>query len=86
LSSDLTEYNQISTEEFNELPYCELIRAEIIEFDEALDPTAEYDHKFMPFEEKRFRRIQEKMVLYLTVKLLQNRQVAIPPLFTTEEC
>lgn len=86
LSSDLTEYNQISTEEFNELPYCELIRAEIIEFDEALDPTFEYDQRYMPFEEKRFRKIQEKMVLYLTVKLLQNRQVAIPPLFTADEC
>lgn len=86
LSSDLTEFNQISTEEFNELPYCELIRAEIIEFDEALDPTGGYDHRYMPFEEKRFRRIQEKMVLYLTIKLLQNRQVAIPPLFAAEDC
>jgi len=83
LSSDLTEYNQISTEEFNELPYCELIRAEIIELDEALNPTG-FDHKYMPFEERRFKKIEEKMVLYLTIKLLQNRQVAIPPILFDE--
>lgn len=78
LSSDTTEYNQISREYFNELPYCELIRAEIVEFDEALNPTA-HCPKEMPFEERKFKKIEEKMVLYLTLKILQNRQVAIPP-------
>ena len=85
LSSDTTEYNQISTEEFNELPYCELIRAEIVEFDEALNPTA-FSHSHMPFEERKFKKIEEKMVLYLTLKLLQNRQVAIPAIGGISDC
>ena len=83
-STDNTEYNQISSEEFNQLPYCEIIRAEIVEFDEALNPTG-FDHKYMPFEERKFKKIEEKMVLYLTLKLLQNRQVAIPPI-KFDEC
>ncbi len=83
ISTDGTEYNQISSEEFNQLPYCEVIRAEIVEFDEALNPLG-FDHKYMPFEERKFKRIQEKMVLYLTIKLLQNRQVAIPPVLFDE--
>ena len=79
LSSDTTEYNQISTEYFNELPYCELIRAEIVEYDEALNPHTPTDIT-VPFEEKRFKKLEEKMVLYLTLKILQKRQVAIPPI------
>lgn len=85
LSSDTTEFNQVSTEEFNELPFCELIRAEIIEFDEALNPTG-FGHKDLPFEEKRFKKIEEKMVLYLTLKILQNRQVAIGGISPTRKC
>lgn len=84
-SSDTTEYNQVSTEEFNELPYCELIRAEIVEFDEALNPT-EFAHNYMPFEERKFKRLEEKMVLFLTLKLLQNRQVAIPAIGGIADC
>ncbi|MBM7614295.1 CsxC family protein [Alkaliphilus hydrothermalis] len=84
-SSDTTEFNQVSTEEFNELPYCELIRAEIVEFDEALNPTG-FDHSYMPFEERKFRVLEEKMVLYITLKLLQNRQVAIPAIGGVGPC
>lgn len=94
LSSDLSEHNQISTEFYNELPFCELISSRIVEFDEFLNPTEPgidklpfdgkgYDAanwcKF-PFEEKTFKSIEEKMVIFLTLKLLQNQQVAIPPL------
>lgn len=79
LSSDLTEYNQVSTEFFNELPYCDLVSATIVELDEALNPTFP-PFKEVPFEERMFERIEEKMVLDLTLKILQNRQVAIPPI------
>lgn len=37
LSNDISQFHQISTENFNELPFCELVKAEIIEFDEALN-------------------------------------------------
>lgn len=77
LSGDLSEFNQESFEYFNELPYCELIRSRIVEFDEYLDRR-----KIVlpaPFEERLFDEIEEKMVIFLTLKLLQNRQVAIDP-------
>ena len=78
LSGDLSEFNQISTEFFNELPFCELINSRIVEFDELLDRKHADGFK-IPFEEKKFKSIEEKMVISLTLKILQNRQVAIPP-------
>lgn len=82
-SGDFTEFNQVSTEFFNELPFCELVSAMITEFDEFIDrttPTAT-----IPFEEIKFTAIEEKMVIDLTLKVLQNRQVAIPALKVREE-
>lgn len=75
LAGDLSQFNQESTEYFNELPYCELIRSRIVEFDEFLDRRPIYGPA--PFEEKLFKEIEEKMVIYLTIKILQKRQVRI---------
>jgi len=77
MSGDMSEFNQISTEYFNELPYCELISSRIVEFDEQLG-RVHHDYYKMPFEEKQFKSIEEKMVIFLTLRVLQNRQVAIP--------
>lgn len=77
LSGDVSEFNQVSQEFFNELPYCELISSRIVEYEEFLD----HQHLAgiqMPFEEKVFQQIEEKTVVYLTLKILQNRQVTIP--------
>ena len=76
LSGDLSEFNQISTEFFNELVFCELISAKIVEFDEFLHRERP-KHTDLPVGEKLFTKIEEKMVIALTLKLLQNRQVAI---------
>ncbi|SHJ35989.1 hypothetical protein SAMN02745975_01905 [Geosporobacter subterraneus DSM 17957] len=84
LSSDLSEFNQISTEYFNELPFCELISSRIVEFDEFLNPTHPTKGEF-PFEERLFKKIEEKAVIYLTLKILQKRQVAVPPLGAVED-
>jgi hypothetical protein len=88
LSGDLREHNQISTEYFNELPYCDLVSARIVEFDEQLMPEHPYDKNYVtPFEEKRFRRIEEKMVVFITLRLLQKRLVAVPAVAgTTDDC
>lgn len=75
LAGDLSEFNQISKEYFNELPYCELIKSKIVEFDEYIKREP-IDGK-APFEEKEFEKIEEKMVIYLTLKILQKRQVKI---------
>ncbi|MTI67221.1 MAG: hypothetical protein FH753_11585 [Firmicutes bacterium] len=75
LSGDLSEYNQVSSEYFNELPYCELISSRIVEFDEYLNRKPIPGS--VPFEERTFRKIEEKMVINVTLKLLQKRQVSI---------
>lgn len=77
LSGDLSEINQFRVENFNELPFCELIQARIFEFDEFIGRERPH-HDNLPFEEKFFKHIEEKMVIELTLKLLQNRQVRIP--------
>jgi hypothetical protein len=80
LSADLSEYNQISGEYFNELPYCELISSQFIEMDEALNRKmgTVYSHDeeiCAPFEEGTFTKIEEKMVIEFSLKVLQNQQV-----------
>ncbi|WP_432406000.1 CsxC family protein [Wukongibacter sp. M2B1] len=75
LSGDFSEFNQITTEYLNEIPYCELISSRIIEFDEFLNRKPIYEPA--PFEEKEFKKIEEKMVIYITLKILQKRQVEI---------
>ena len=85
MSGDLSEFNQVSTEFFNELPFCEIIQSRIVEFDEQLNPTPPHCDEF-PFEEKEFKRVEEKMVIFLTIKLLQNRQIVVPPLAEAIDC
>ncbi len=75
--SDLSQHHQISTEYFNELPYCELIRADIIEIDESLDRKKFAKRNRKIVGEGTFTRLSEKMVLDLTVKLLQKQQVKL---------
>lgn len=78
LAGDLSEYNQFRTENFNEMPYCDLISANIFEFDEYIGNRNHYQSN-LPFEEKLFTQIEERMVIELRLKLLQRRQVTIPP-------
>ena len=77
MSKDHSEYNQNSTEYFNMLPYCDLISSNIVEFDEFINRRrpAGID---LPFEEKLFTQIEEKMVIQLSLRLLQEQQVRIP--------
>ncbi|GAB6181208.1 hypothetical protein JCM14036_25270 [Desulfotomaculum defluvii] len=76
LSSDLSEFNQVSEEFFTELPYCELINASMVEYNEYLN--RQRPKGVVPFEEREFRQIEEKMVLDINLKILQEQQVAIP--------
>ncbi|MDD3653746.1 MAG: hypothetical protein PHO01_06125 [Desulfotomaculaceae bacterium] len=82
-SGDFSEFNQVSTELFNELPFCEIISATITEFDEFLGRKR--PHGVIPFEEFEFRTIEEKMVIELTLKVLQKRQVAVSA-FKDKDC
>jgi len=73
-SGDLSEFNQVSTEYFNRLPYCEIISSRIVEFDEYINRRPLSGG---PFEERVFNEIQEKMVINLVLRILQERQVEI---------
>ena len=77
LSGDMSEINQLRTINFNELPFCELVSANIYEFDESIG-LGNHHHADFPIGEKFFTQLEEKMVIELTIKLLQNRQVTIP--------
>lgn len=75
MSSDLSSFHQESNQYYNELPYCELVSSKIIEWDEAIDRQS------LPFaplsEEGYFRKMEDKMVINFTIKVLQNQQVLI---------
>ena len=77
MSGDLSEFNQISEEFFNELPFCELLSSKIVEFDEFINRTRPSGVD-LPFEERLFSQIEEKMVIELRLKVLQKRQVRVP--------
>jgi hypothetical protein len=74
-TSDLSQFHQESTQFYNELPFCELISSKIIEWDEATDriPLPESS----PIGEGMFTTLEEKMVIDITLKVLQNQQVRV---------
>lgn len=82
LSGDLSQFNQVSGEVYNELPFCELISSHFVEYDEALDRKMGRVHNKhgkmeAPFEEGTFTKIEEKMVIEVTLKVLQNQQLRV---------
>ena len=72
---DICEQSFKFTEFFNEKVFCELISAEIVESDILENPTKKECK--LPIEQT-FHNITEKVVLFLTIKLLQNQHVEIP--------
>lgn len=75
LSSDLSQFHQVSTQFYNEMPFCELLRSKITEWDESLDRMTLKGQP--PFGEGTFRSMSEKMLLTFDVKVLQNQQVNV---------
>lgn len=66
---DLSQFNQISKEFFNERPFCKLISSTIIEFNKYSNPNK---------SEKGFTKILQNMNIELTIEILQNQIIAIP--------
>jgi hypothetical protein len=83
LSSDLSQFHQVSTQFYNQLPFCELLRSDIIEWDEAIDRKPLPGKS--PFEEGTFEKMVEKMFLEFRVKVLQNQQVRVN-VIGSEDC
>lgn len=71
---DIREQNFRSIEFFNEKVFCELISAEFLESDILEDTT---NKECKSHHEQTFHDINEKVVLFLTIKLLQKQNVII---------
>ncbi|WP_430788256.1 CsxC family protein [Virgibacillus flavescens] len=84
LTSDLSQFHQESSQYYNELPFCELISSKIIEWDEAVDrlPLPESS----PFAEGYFTIVEEKMVLDIVLKVLQNQQIRVTSTTNDDHC
>ena len=69
IDDDLSTFNQISEEFFNEIPFCKLLSSKIVEFDEIINQK---DSKM------DFIQIQEKMSIEIRLEILQNQPIVIP--------
>ncbi|MEH7117998.1 DUF3794 domain-containing protein [Neobacillus vireti] len=74
-TSDLSQFHQESSQHYNEIPFCELISSKIFEWDEAVDRGPIPGHA--PLGEGFFTRIEEKMVVDITLKVLQKQQIRV---------
>ncbi|MBT2693830.1 CsxC family protein [Bacillus sp. ISL-55] len=79
LSSDLSQFHQVSTQNYNPITYCELVESSIVQWDEAIDRYP-LPHNG-PFEEGTFKTIIEKTFLQFRVRVYQNQQIDISDLF-----
>lgn len=66
LSSDLTEFNTLSEQFYNQSPTCKLLYCQINEMDDSLDRIPLHGG---PFEECTFTTMQEKMIVLLQLQL-----------------
>ncbi|WCK56187.1 DUF3794 domain-containing protein [Aneurinibacillus sp. Ricciae_BoGa-3] len=79
MSTDLSQFHQESSEFFNEMVFCELVSADITEWDESLNRMPITGTTGITrIEEGTFTQLSEKMILELTLKVLQNQQVRVP--------
>ncbi|WNF35341.1 DUF3794 domain-containing protein [Bacillaceae bacterium IKA-2] len=83
LSSDLSQFHQESTHYYNELPFCELLSSQIIEWDEAIDRMPLPNTA--PLDEGYFSTVEEKMVLDLTLNVLQKQQILVTSATNNED-
>ncbi|PAV30533.1 DUF3794 domain-containing protein [Virgibacillus profundi] len=73
-SSDISQFHQQSEQAYNDLPFCELVRNNIIEWDEATDRETFEDG---PVGEGFFQNIVEKMTLNFTIRVLQVQNLQV---------
>ncbi len=71
LSSDLSQFHQVSTQFYNQIPFCELVSSSIVQWDEATDRHPLPNNG--PFEEGTFQNIVEKTFLQFRVRVYQNQ-------------
>ena len=69
--------NSLSLDFCNQSPFCDLLYSQITEFDEFTNHVRP-DNLDLPFKESFFTQFEEKMVIDLGIRVLQNQQVNIP--------
>lgn len=74
------EQNRISTENFNDLPYCELTSSKVVEYDRYLNCGNNTS------KGKSIKGIEENIVIYLTIKILQSQQIEVSPMALKAVC
>ncbi len=67
--------NQIVNEYYNEAPYCEVVSNKIIEAERLIQSKSDTDNSSM---QHGIYAIEGEGVLYITIRILQNRLVSIP--------
>lgn len=83
-TSDLSEFHQESTQYYNEIPFCELISSKIVEWDEAINRVP--FSASAPIGEGYFTKMEEKMVVDITLKVLQKQQICIDASASHNSC
>lgn len=73
-SSDISQFHQQSEQAYNDLPFCELVRNNIIEWDEATDRETFGEG---PVGEGFFHNMVEKMTLNFTIRVLQTQNLLV---------
>lgn len=84
VAGSLSQFSHVHREYLNELPYCELIWASFVEFDEAINRTQGSfsrgvckGRSILPFEEGFFTKLEEKLVVDFQIKVLQKQPVKV---------
>lgn len=77
MSKDFSQFNQESFKFFNKQPFCEPIFSKIVEFDKAINRRRPRNIE-LPFEERTFTKLEEKMIIELGLRIFQEQQVVIP--------
>lgn len=72
---DSSYINQIVTEHYNEAPYCEVIRYEIVETEDIIGHKKSYNNLEQIAD---IYAIEGKGILNITIRILQKRLVSIP--------
>lgn len=78
LSNDIPSLQQLSKQYYNELPYCELVSSNIMDWNEPIDKQSLQSKNSI--KEVCFTKMGEKIMVDFTIKLLQYQQVCIASL------
>ncbi|MED2984696.1 DUF3794 domain-containing protein [Bacillus thuringiensis] len=84
-SDDVFQFNEVTKEIFNDKIYCELMTGRIIEYNEPLNKESgkicggnqEQQYENVSLEEGTFTALEEKMVIDLKMKVLQQQQIRV---------